>query len=429
MKRIIFAFAAVATLLAAVSCENKEKQPVEIKVQLSVDDLAFAAEGVTVTLTEATGIATFEELTDASGIATFNVTAGMYNASTSFKNAEDGVVKTYTGSSDFQVLVATPGTQMLPLNKVQATQLIIKELYCTGCPKNAGTTGYYANDAYVTIYNNSEFEADASDIVFSLVQPANAHATNKYLIDGKLTYEDAGYVPAYSAIWSFNETVKIAPYSSLTVAIFGAIDHTKTYDNSVDLSKPEYYVMSKEGCAQITNSKYQVAETISKSHYLTASMFNAGNSWVISNSAPAFFMGKMPKDELKALVDNTGAYDITGGTTNVGWAPKFPNQNIVDAIECWDATQVERSNNRFPASVNTGHIALTKQLGHTHYRNVDAEATEALAENAGKLVKGYADDPSGIDAEASIKAGAHIIYKDTNDSGKDFHERKTQALK
>ena len=66
---------------------------------------------------------------------------------------------------------------------------------------------------------------------------------------------------------------------------------------------------------------------------------------------------------------------------------------------------------------------------------------EELAENAGKIVYNYAGgtfdaatnsgstDPSGIDAEASIAAGAHIIYKDTNDSGKDFHERTKASIK
>ena len=76
--------------------------------------------------------------------------------------------------------------------------------------------------------------------------------------------------------------------------------------------------------------------------------------------------------------------------------------------------------------------------GYSLYRNVDKEATEALPENAGKLVYNYAlgtqdvdgsTDPSGIDAEASIAAGAHIIYLQTNDSSKDFHQRKLASLK
>ena len=93
---------------------------------------------------------------------------------------------------------------------------------------------------------------------------------------------------------------------------------------------------------------------------------------------------------------------------------------------------------RFTPELNTGYVALTNKMGYSIYRNVDKEATEALAENSGKLVYGYtggtedvngSTDPSGIDAEASIAAGAHIIYSQTNDSGKDFHQRKTASLK
>lgn len=78
-------------------------------------------------------------------------------------------------------------------------------------------------------------------------------------------------------------------------------------------------------------------------------------------------------------------------------------------------------------------------FGYSIYRNVDKEATEAVESNAGKLVYSYSlgttdqqdgtTDPSTIDAEASIKNGARIIYKDTNNSTNDFHQRKKASLK
>ena len=38
-------------------------------------------------------------------------------------------------------------------------------------------------------------------------------------------------------------------------------------------------------------------------------------------------------------------------------------------------------------------------------------------------------EPSGIDAAASLKNGAKIIYMDTNNSTADFHLRKGWSLK
>lgn len=425
MKKTLTFLAALAVLMGAASCQ-KEEPILDVQVKLALDGEAFAKADIAVTLKDAAGVATFDAKTDAAGVAKFQVKAGSYTADASFKDASAGVMFTYTGQANVVVSQASENVFTLTLNKVETKQIIIKELYCAGCPKEGG---YYANDAYVTLYNNSDVEADASNLVFGILQPSNAHASNKYYTDDVLLYENAGWVPAYSALWFFKGETKIAPYSSLTVAIFGAIDHTKTYPNSVDLSKAEYYVMSKEGVAQITNSKYQVAETIPANHYLSAYMFNLGNAWVLSNTSPAFFIGTMENSALKALVDDTASYDTTCGTTNVGWAPKFPVANIVDAVDVWAADKVKDSKHRFPASVNVGHVEVTSKLGHTAYRNVDKEATEAIAENKGLLVTGYAADPSGIDAEASAAKGAKIVYKDTNNSGNDFHERESQAIK
>lgn len=78
---------------------------------------------------------------------------------------------------------------------------------------------------------------------------------------------------------------------------------------------------------------------------------------------------------------------------------------------------------------------MTPKMGYTLYRNVDKEASESLEENKGKLVYNYAGgadsttDPSGIDAEASLKNGARIIYKDTNNSSNDFHQRAKSSLR
>ena len=108
----------------------------------------------------------------------------------------------------------------------------------------------------------------------------------------------------------------------------------------------------------------------------------------------------------------------------------------MDALEEWPEADESKYFNRFPKAVNSGYSLATKNLGYTQYRNVDKNATEAIAGNAGKLVYNYAGavseddtDPSGIDAEASIANGAKIVYMDTNNSANDFHQRKVSSLK
>jgi hypothetical protein len=116
--------------------------------------------------------------------------------------------------------------------------------------------------------------------------------------------------------------------------------------------------------------------------------------------------------------------------TPVGW--------IIDGVEAYLYGNIN-SKKRLTDAVDAGWVNLTNNQGYTIYRNVDKEATEAIASNTGKIVYNYAygtvgipggtTDPSGIDAEASIKAGARIIYQDTNNSTKDFHQRKQASLR
>ena len=110
---------------------------------------------------------------------------------------------------------------------------------------------------------------------------------------------------------------------------------------------------------------------------------------------------------------------------------KVPAEWIIDGVEIYNAGKKEENMKRLTADVDAGYVYLTNQLGHSLYRNVDQEETEARPENQGLIVYGYAlgSDPSGIDAEASIRRGAHIVYQDWNDSSSDFHERQKCSLR
>lgn len=438
MKKIFRTLAAALAVVAiAVSCE-KPVEPVTITIQLTSDGAPFAEAGITVTLKDAAGSTTYDATTNASGSVDYTVMPGAYTASTTYSTSADGVRYSYTGANNnIIVAVETPMTYPLALNKVESQQIIIKELYFGGCKDNEGVKGY-TNDGYVVLYNNSDLPADASNIVFTYTAPYNGHGTNKYMGANGLIYENESWIPAYGAIWYFQSSVVIEPYSQVVVALFGAIDHTKTYTNSVDLSNSAYYVMSNQGIDAYTNAKYQVSESIPTAHYLSTVPFTKGNAWAISNSAPAFYIAKMSAADVKAISQNAAEYDHTLGTSEAFNVVKFPKANIIDCIEVWAKAQVAKSQHRFPSAINTGHVEFTNQLGYSVYRNVDKAATEALPENSGKIKTGYAGgtdanggstDPSGIDAEASIAAGAHIIYQNTNDSGKDFHQRKVASLK
>jgi len=431
MKKFLFLLLASVMLFA--SCDKK---PVlySVTVQLKLDGAAAPISDVKVVMTD--GTASYDAVSDATGKVIFSVTEGTYDVTAQGTFFEDGERIAYNGTA--KSLVMSDATINVDITKSKSSQIIIKELYVGGCPDNSGTKSY-SSDAYVILYNNSENEVDATNTVFNFAAPYNAHGSNKYMVEGALTYENAGWLPAYGAMWWFTSKVVIPAYSQIVVAIFGAIDHTATYSNSVNLAKAEYYWMSNSDVAQYTNAKYSASDVIPASNYLTCSPFTMGNAWALSNSTPAFYIGKMDSATAKTLSQNTDAYDHTLGATAASNVVKFPVANVLDAVEVWSAANIANSGIRFPSSVNTGYVALTNQKGYSLYRNVDKTATEALPENSGKIVYNYSGgtsdiaegstDPSGIDAEASIKNGAHIIYSDTNNSATDFHQRNVASLK
>ena len=444
MKRIFGALLLIAGITMAVaSCKKEPKQqPIEVAIQLVCEATPFEVEGVTVTLTDATGIG-YEAVTDATGVAVFNVLPGQYTATALHKEVIDGERIAYNGQNA-NILVANGLTDpfQIALNKVVSQQIIIKELYISGCVSNDGAASYGAGQ-YVILYNNSSDPADASNIVFAHGMPYEAQTTNQYYQeDGSLLYENLDWVPAGSALWWFENPVTIPPYSQIVVVFKQAIDHSQTAAAAPDLSKPEYYWMSnKDIPAYQMGNNYQVSENIPSSHYLTGHSFAmTPMGWALSASSPVFFIGRMDAATAKAMCEDTDGLDKTLGMSAF-YALKFPKSAFIDGIEVWPAGNEENCHHRLSADVNSGHISITPKLGYTAYRNVDKAATEALPENEGKLVYGYdggtgseaddnlSTDPSGIDAEASIKNGAHIIYSETNNTAIDFHQRRVSSLK
>ncbi|MBO8456245.1 MAG: DUF4876 domain-containing protein [Bacteroidetes bacterium] len=434
-KFIISALAAVA---AATSCVKPaaQEQPVEATINLIYENSPFEQEGIKVRLSGQGGNASWEATTDASGKASFSVLPGLYSASATLSTSEGSDLIVYNGTNP-SVAVSAGGNNSFDINMVRSetNQIVIKELYIGGCPKDDGS-GYYQYDKYVILYNNSAEEAVlGTDFCFGMCSPANSNATNKYYTGETLSYTD--WIPAYCSVWWFQEPVTIQPYSQVVVAMNGAIDHTTTYSQSVDLSNPEYYVMYAPEIYTNVNYHPAPADAIPSSHYLQTYKYNAyGNAWVLSNNSPAFFVFSTEGTTPSAFSQDPGVLQqVNSAATDA----MVPVSWVVDGIEVFRATYDADNRKRLLPAVDAGHVTFTAQLGYTLYRNVDKEATEALPENEGLLVYGYtggteseadgSTDPSGIDAEASAANGAHIIYKDTNNSSDDFHQRKKASLR
>lgn len=425
MKRFILV--ALTVLVAFAACKKHEDKINEVKIQALVEGLPQAS--VEITLVDKTHGTSYTAVTGTDGNAVFNLVAGLYEASSTFYKE----AAIYNGiNSAISVTDAGPNNFTLNMITSTASQVIIKELYIGGCMDDADKQ--YLNDCYVILYNNSPVEGDASKFTFGMSPGANSNATNPYFKDGQLTNTD--FIPAWNAVWWFQTTVTIPPYSQIVIAINGAIDHSATVSRSVDLSKADYVFYDPDVFNM--ESKYPApSASIPTANYLQTYCYAQGKAWPLSNSSPAFFVFSPEITTAEAFVSSPDNIDVP---TNVASScAKVPVDWVKDGIEVYNASAMDKNNKRFLSSVDAGYVVFTNKLGYSIYRNVDKEATEALAENEGKLVYDYAGgtedlengttDPSGIDAEASIAKGAHIIYKDTNNSSNDFHQRKVASIK
>ena len=350
------------------------------------------------------------------------------------------------------VITKSDGTQItIPATDVQnvsfaqpvledknVDQIIIKELYNGGCPKDAGT-GAFQMDKCIILYNNCGQQAVVNNLGFAIGTPYNGHANNNnFNEDGSLVYEAEGFIPAQNGIWYYPGALVIEPYSQVVINCMSAIDNTQTYSQSVNYANPDYYCMYDPESGYNLASYYPTpADVIPTSHYLKAVKYGQGTAWMLSMSSPALFIFQVQGTSTPDYFNDANNlwYGVGESQDAVSSCVKVPNEWIIDGIEVFDKSRVNDSKKRLTPDIDGGYVTLTNKLGHVLYRNVDKEATEALAENAGKLVYNYSlgvdesTDPSGIDAEASIKNGARIVYLDTNNSTADFHERQKCSLR
>lgn len=411
-------------------------------VTISLDGIAegVSAEGIEVQLRNISTGSIFTQYADATGTAVFHVVPGIYEGTATGTSSVDGYLYTFNGNLGQIVVKENEAASVrIEMKSGRKGQIIIKELYNGGCSKDDGKSFQF--DKCVILYNNSSQRVSAANLCFGFASPANAQANNKnYGEDGKLVYEAAGFIPAWHGIWYFPDTLTIEPYSQIVVNICGAIDNTLTVSNSVNYANAEYYCMYDPESGYNNPNYYPTpSEKIPTSHYLKAVELGLGNGWTFSVSSPAMILFQTKDVKPADYATNTANMWYDGGNEgNQVWAcTKVHNEWIIDGIEVFAAAYKEGGDcvKRLTSDIDAGYVWLTNYQGHTLYRNVDKEATEALPENAGKLVYSYSlgvdssTDPSGINAEASIKNGAHIVFMDTNNSSNDFHERQRCSLK
>ncbi|MBQ5839349.1 MAG: DUF4876 domain-containing protein, partial [Bacteroidaceae bacterium] len=329
MKKFLSMIAAVALLLAHTACTNEEEdyRTYSVAVQLLAPEVTdVPIEGITVTATGQTGTA-LNAITNQQGIAEFMLPEDIYIFTASHKISADGT--TYTVNYKHQQTITkqdfasnnTLNISIAPVVSKGGSQVILKEIYVGGCPKDDGS-GNYQYDKYVVIYNNSSQVANIRNFCISNAGPYNAHTSINNYVDGQLAYADQGYTPAYAYMFYMTKDLVMQPYSSATIALTGAIDHTVTYANSVDLSNADYVCYDPEDFWN-TNYHPTPSSNIPSDNYMLASKFCLANqnatSW--SMIGPGIFIfSTADKEPLAYTQDETNRHYMPGKENNAVYA-------------------------------------------------------------------------------------------------------------
>ena len=368
-------------------------------------------EGITVTLRNNMA-ATFSAVTDAEGVAHFVLPAGIYEASVSQVTENEYFRHIYNGTLQ-DLVVGTAAQQCAEMRVVTVSQtlenpLLIKEIYCGGCQMDDGS-GTFAKDKCIILYNNSPETVSLDSIAFGIIEPYNAEAnSHNFLNNGKLDYADEDWIPAINGIWHFQDGQSVAPYSEVVVNVYGAIDNTLTYSNSINYANPAYYTMydptskSNDGISY-SNTLYYASpsELIPTSHYLKAVKYGRSNAWTISNTSPAVIIfkpkGYTPQEYADGYVNVIYPSMYQGNITYA--CLKVLRSWVLDAVEVYNSNALANSKKRLTPDLDNGYISFTHGYGHAVVRKVE------------KYVDG------------------HPIYQDTNNSTNDFYEAESCSIK
>lgn len=439
LRRLLYVTASLALVLAIACKDDEPEVTYPVKIKLDYPEGYTAAEGVKVKLENRTTRLSFDGITNSEGIAEFTVIAGEYTVTVSDIRSVSGNRVIFNASQSGIIITgATLEPLIVGLVKSKTGQIVIKEYYFNGCQNNDGNDKFQ-RDPYVILYNNSDEPASLENLCFGATIVANSQAANNDYVGGKLFYENEGWVPAGFGIFYFGSSISLEPGKQVVVAINSANDHTVTYNNSVNLANADYYVFYDINSG-FNSATYHPAPSnlIPASHYLKAIRYPSvtSNAYTMSVMSPAFFIfsteGTTPAAFAADTLNNINKYN----NSNVQARLKVPVEWVIDGVEVFQKGAAVNYK-RLPAAVDVGSIDFPDvKQGYTLYRNVDKDATESIAGNAGKLVYNYTgvapdfvSDPSSIDAEASIRNGARIIYKDTNNAGVDFHVRGKASLR
>ena len=351
--------------------------------------------GATVSIENVAGGTAYQITTGADAKATITLPDGIYRIAVSDRDGLD----VFNGNQDRVVLQGKDVSLDLSLMHARAGLLVIKEIYCGGCPKTP-EQGTYQSDQYVIVHNNSSVVTYLDGLCMGAVAPYNSNANNAWAAaDGTLP----DFLPILDAIVRIpgnGSSFPLQPGEDAVIALRGAIDHAATYPLSVNLNKPDYFVLYNP--TYFFNQTYHPApgNLIQPERYLDVVIKTGqSNAYTLSLNSPAFVIFQAQGVDIRDWVLQPGVVRNTPGSS-IQMAT-IPPEWVIDGVEVFNGSS-SGNRKRLLSSIDAGYVSLSETYkGHSLMRKTDQGATAE---------KGYE------------------VLLDSNNSNNDLYERETQSL-
>lgn len=359
-------------------------------------------EGISVNIGDINKGSIFDIVTDAEGRADIELPSGNYRIVVSHADGD----YIFNGSADNVIVSGTDRKVTVKMTRSRKGEIVIKEIYCGGCSAYP-QKGQYQSDKYVIVHNNSPEMQYLDNLCIGTLDPYNATGTNVWVETDKNTGETVfpDFVPIVQAVLKIGgdgSSFPLSPGDDAVICLCGAIDHTVTYPNSVNLNKPDCFVCYDPVMFPNTTFHPVPGPAVSRDRWLDVVIKTGqAKAYTLSLNSPTVVIYRAAGQAMEDFVMVEGNVIQKPGSPH-DRVTKIPVDWILDGVEVFTGNTSGNIKRLSPA-IDAGFIPFSApSLGHTLCRKVDEAETG---------VKGYE------------------VLVDSNNSMKDFYESDMQSLK
>ncbi len=337
-KNNLLALSLIAGILFFGSCK-KTDETATLTIQVTSDENVSDYSKFTVEIKELRTLKIITKELDAKGTCQVTVDKGTYTLSAGWQNVN---VKYFGTKENYSVTQSETVNIKVVRSVTKPEGLVFKEIFFNGETNNGQMMH---PDQYFVLYNNGDETVYADGVTFSVSAHANWSEADVFtaLLPGEVVAAQFYSIPGNG------KDYPVEPGKQIVVART-AIDHSKEYENAVDLSGADFEIYEPDMPAQYGTDVDNPDVPNLIAHFSVWGIFSMHPRGPL---APFIFI---PETDMKTFMENNKfEYKTKKGETKFTY--KVPAGLIIDGIETGNEGFLKVKS--LPASVDQGSITVT----------------------------------------------------------------------